>query len=192
VRVPSPDRSASALSPVVPIVRRLAQVDAAASPVAAFAPAVARLPLPPAVEVVETPLGPGRSADVLAFAPLAPPPAPRLPLQRQAWARREDAPAAREPSWPSSTPAPAGFAEPPAAPVTPLPVQRQVEGDLASATPAAAETASPAAPTAGPPPAPAGEDLEALAGRLYERIRRRLRAELMLDRERSGLTGDRR
>jgi hypothetical protein len=53
------------------------------------------------------------------------------------------------------------------------------------------------APSAGsPPPAPAGgpgaEDLEALAGRLYERIRRRLRSELLLDRERSGLMTDRR
>jgi hypothetical protein len=38
---------------------------------------------------------------------------------------------------------------------------------------------------------PAG-DLDALAGRLYDKIRYRLKAELRLDRERAGLITDRR
>jgi hypothetical protein len=54
-------------------------------------------------------------------------------------------------------------------------------------------TASSAATSSAPGPAGAAhpdENLDALAGKLYDRIRSRLKSELLLDRERAGLLTD--
>jgi hypothetical protein len=63
---------------------------------------------------------------------------------------------------------------------------------------AGADPSTAAVATAQPPSAPGGTeaaerpelDLDELARRLYDRIRRRLRAELLIDRERAGLIAD--
>jgi hypothetical protein len=68
------------------------------------------------------------------------------------------------------------FAPPPQA------VQRQTE--TAAPTPAAATTVEPTAA------APAAPDLNALTDQLYDRIARRLRADLLFDRERKGVLAD--
>jgi hypothetical protein len=64
----------------------------------------------------------------------------------------------------------------------PAPVQR---------APISSDIASPPPPTANAGPRPQSEaELEALAGQLYGRISRRLRRELLVDRERSGVMVD--
>jgi hypothetical protein len=70
-------------------------------------------------------------------------------------------------------------------PPTPSPVQRAQAEPVASAPTTQSERAEAASPGGQPP-----QDLDELAGRLYERIRHRLKAELRLDRERAGLLTD--
>jgi hypothetical protein len=76
--------------------------------------------------------------------------------------------------------------EPPAPPLIPAPPSMPAAPSLAGGEGAVATVASGAAAAL-----PAG-DLDALAGRLYDKIRYRLKAELRLDRERAGLITDRR
>jgi transglutaminase-like putative cysteine protease len=82
---------------------------------------------------------------------------------------------------PAATPAmPESPAEPPVPPVVPA----GLPGAEGAVTAVAAGAAAGGALAAG--------DLDALAGRLYDKIRYRLKAELRLDRERAGLITDRR
>src|SRR6266536_2269893 len=85
------------------------------------------------------------------------------------------------------------FAPPPAPPAA-LPVQRQEQSrpPAAAAPPPPATPATPAPPTVAvapsvPAPAP---DLAGMADELYERIERRLRTDLFLERERRGALAD--
>ena len=64
------------------------------------------------------------------------------------------------------------------------PAVQRVDATPADASAGAAATGTPSAP------GEAGKDLEELAGKLYDRIRSRLRGELLADRERAGLLVD--
>jgi hypothetical protein len=77
--------------------------------------------------------------------------------------------------------------------MVPASVQREPDADAPAPAPAqTVETATtPPAPPATGSTAQAEADIEALAGRLYERLRSRLRRELLDDRERAGLVLDR-
>jgi hypothetical protein len=72
-------------------------------------------------------------------------------------------------------------------------VQLQSAGESPPASEPAADTSSSPVSSALPPPASGGTptaDLDELARRLYEPLTARLRAELWLDRERSGVMSD--
>jgi hypothetical protein len=78
----------------------------------------------------------------------------------------------------SAEPAPVEFAEDAPASGEAAPVQR------------AAEAAAPTAPAAGGGAAASSEQIEALADRLLGPLTRRLKAEMLLDRERRGVRTD--
>jgi hypothetical protein len=82
------------------------------------------------------------------------------------------------------TPAPPPEASTPATPVAAL---------TQAAAPATPATDPPPPPAAGPPPHPAHAtpDVDELSRRVYERVRSRLRADLLTDRERAGRLADR-
>jgi hypothetical protein len=66
--------------------------------------------------------------------------------------------------------------------------QREVEVPAAVASPSAAEVSSPPAPASSPEQSE--HQMDELAGRLYDRIRSRLKTELLVDRERAGFLTD--
>jgi hypothetical protein len=135
----------------------------------------ARLPVPVA--------GPG------AGLPLPRPTAGSSAASGPTWAPVAETGAVTDPQGASPTPTPSGG-------FTEVVLQRQAEAagppddqDLAEPTGGvgAASGVGPAPATAAAPALPSGRDLDELAERLYEPLSARLRAELWLDRERSGL-----
>jgi hypothetical protein len=74
------------------------------------------------------------------------------------------------------------------APLAVKTVQRETEAPAAAASPSAAAVSS--APAAAAGPEQSDHQLDELAGRLYDRIRSRLKTELLVDRERAGFLTD--
>ena len=136
----------------------------------AFQPFAGSIPpaLPLAVLAGDEPRVPGRAAAptvAAAGVPRAPEPAP---VRRTAVPPPGSAPPVQATS--------AAVARPP--------VQAAVEGDPGDDSPAIS------AGFPGPAPARSDQELDALAHELYDRLRSRLRMELLVDRERAGLVTD--
>jgi hypothetical protein len=134
---------------------------------------------PPLVLAQRSWSGPSQSS-MPGIRPSATPPrdAPDLPLvfMPTPVQRAHEEASAESPNWPGEATEPV------------------VQGAWTRATPSSTAEAAPAGPTIGAQraqtPAAPEVDLDALAGKLYDRIRSKLKAELLVDRERAGFLTD--